>query len=267
MNFLVTRSAVFSILIHGLAVALLIFSLDFSTKTVQTLPPPGQIIEATAIDSKEVEQEVTKLKELEQKKDIQQKKQEKKLKELENKTHTAEQKRKEEELKLADLKQKQVEEEKKRKEEEQKLAETKKKQEALQKEEERKKKEVLAKQEADKKKKEAEASLKKQLAAETAAQDRQDLTVIQQYTQKIIASIQAEYNLLGLVEPGLSCVLFIRMSPTGDVIDTRISKSSGNTIFDSRAVAAVQKASPLPVPDDARVFAKMREINMTFKPN
>ena len=273
MRFLMTRSIFLSVLLHLLAVGLLIFSLNFSEEPVQLPANPVQAMGATAIDSNQVEQEVAQLKELEQKKVNQQRELEQKTQELEKKSKSAEQKRRKEEVRLANLQKRQVEEEQKRKEEEKKLADAKQQQEEIKKQaevEQKRKEEAQAKAEAEKKKKEAEEALKKQLAAEQAeqqaTQDRQDLTLIQQYTLRIKAAIQAEYNLLGLSEPGLACVIFIRLSPTGDVIDTRIAKSSGNAVFDTRAMTSVQKASPLPVPEDARVFGKMREINFTFDP-
>jgi colicin import membrane protein len=57
------------------------------------------------------------------------------------------------------------------------------------------------------------------------------------------------------------------MIPGGDVADARVIKSSGNSVFDSRAEIALKRASPLPVPDNPRIFAKMREIRLTFAPN
>jgi colicin import membrane protein len=60
----------------------------------------------------------------------------------------------------------------------------------------------------------------------------------------------------------------VRLVPGGEVIDVSIAKSSGDDIFDRRAVNAAQKASPLPIPDDRATFERLglREINMTFKP-
>jgi len=57
------------------------------------------------------------------------------------------------------------------------------------------------------------------------------------------------------------------MIPGGDVVEVRIDKSSGNTLFDSRAEIAVKRASPLPVPENPRIFDKMRVIRLTFAPN
>jgi colicin import membrane protein len=272
MSLLVTRSIFLSVLVHAVAVVLLIFSLDFEPEPIQAFIPPGEIIDATAIDSKQVEQEVAQLKELEQKKVDQQRELQQKVQELERQSRTAEQRRREEEVRLADVQKQKAAEEQKRKEEELKLADVQKKQEELKRQaevEQKRLQEAQAQAEAEKKKKEAEEALKKQLAAEqaqqAAAQDKADMNVINQYVARIAGAIQGQFNTAGL-EPGLSCVLQIRMLTGGEVTDARITKSSGNAIFDSRAIAAVQLASPLPVPDDARIFGKMREIRLTFKP-
>jgi colicin import membrane protein len=272
MTLLVTRSIILSVAVHAVAAVLLIFSLNFEPEPIQAVMPAGEIIDATAIDSKQVEQEVAQLKELQQKKVDQERELQQKVRELERQSRTAEQKRREEEVRLADVQKQKAAEEQKRKEEEQKLADVQKKQEELKQQaevEQKRQQEAQAKAEAEKKKKEAEEALKKQLAAEqaqqAAAQDKADMNVINQYVARIAGAIQGQFNTAGL-EPGLSCVLQIRMLAGGEVTDARITKSSGNAIFDSRAIAAVQLASPLPVPEDARIFGKMREIRLTFKP-
>ena len=63
-----------------------------------------------------------------------------------------------------------------------------------------------------------------------------------------------------------SCTLHIAMTGSGAVTDVQIVQSSGDTAFDNSAVAAVQKASPLPVPPDLEVLAKFRIFNFRFKP-
>jgi colicin import membrane protein len=52
----------------------------------------------------------------------------------------------------------------------------------------------------------------------------------------------------------------------GKVVEATIAKSSGNALFDQRAENAVYLASPLPVPEEIRVFEKMRSIRFTFEP-
>jgi colicin import membrane protein len=98
-----------------------------------------------------------------------------------------------------------------------------------------------------------------------AEQLRQDDLLLAQYTARINAAIIQNFNLTGL-PPGLSCVLRIRMVPGGEVVAVQIATSSGNPVFDQRATDAVTKASPLPAPDDPRLFEKMRDIRLIFKP-
>lgn len=292
MKLIAARSIIYSLLVHVLAFGLLLVSLDISPPIIQPAGNMAEVIDAVAIDNSQVEQELSRFKEIEQQRlddqARQQRELENKLNELEKKSQQAEQQRKQEELRLADLKKKQQEQERQRKEEEQKLAETKKKQEELARAEaekkrlaeEQQKKDALAKAEAEKKRLEEEA-VKKKLAEEArlkqeaeakvaaaaaAAQDRQDQGIIGQFVGRIQAAIVREFNTAGL-PAGLSCILQIRMIPGGEVVEARIIKSSGNAVFDSRAELAVTRASPLPVPQDQRVFTKMREIRLTFAPN
>ena len=277
MSLLNIKSAFLAVVIHVAAVIMLIFSLNFTPEPIQAVLPAGEVMDATAVDSKQVEQEVAQLKELQQKKVDRERELQQKVQDLEKQSQTAEQKRREEEARLVNLKKQQQEQEKKREEEEKKLAEAQKKQEEMKRQaeiEQKKREEAQAKAEAERKQKEAEQALKKQLAAEQAAQqaaqqeaqDKADMSVINQYAARITSAITAQFNTVGL-QPGLSCVLQLRMLPSGEVTDARVTQSSGNAVFDSRALAAVQRASPLPVPQDARIFGKMREIRLTFKPN
>jgi colicin import membrane protein len=283
MNLMLSKPLLLSILLHTVAFGMLLVSLDLTPIPRQTISSQENIIDAVSVNNEQVEQEIAKIKELEQQKlDEESRKQqaaEQQLKDLQKQTNEIENKRKLEEKRLVDLKQRQQDEGKKRKEEELKLAETKIQQEALnkQREEEEKKRLQAAEQKKqdeiklaeEKKRLQAEAALKRKLAEEerlqNEAQDRQDINEINSYVARITVAIEREFNTAGL-PPGLSCILRIRMIPGGDVVEARIDKSSGNAIFDSRAEIAVKRASPLPVPDNPRIFGKMREIRLTFDP-
>ncbi|MGY8813429.1 MAG: cell envelope integrity protein TolA [Gammaproteobacteria bacterium] len=283
MNLMLSKPLLLSILLHTVAFGMLLVSLDLTPTPRQTISSQENIIDAVSVNNEQVEQEIAKIKELEQQKlDEESRKQqaaEQQLKDLQKQTNEIENKRKLEEKRLVDLKQRQQDEGKKRKEEELKLAETKIQQEALnkQREEEEKKRLQAAEQKKqdeiklaeEKKRLQAEAALKRKLAEEerlqNEAQDRQDINEINSYVARITVAIEREFNTAGL-PPGLSCILRIRMIPGGDVVEARIDKSSGNAIFDSRAEIAVKRASPLPVPDNPRIFGKMREIRLTFDP-
>jgi colicin import membrane protein len=54
--------------------------------------------------------------------------------------------------------------------------------------------------------------------------------------------------------------------PGGEVMGVEIVKSSGDATYDRQAENAVRKASPLPVPEEARLFQKFRRFNLVFSP-
>jgi colicin import membrane protein len=255
-----------SVILHAVAFGLLLISLDLTPTPRQPLGNQEPIIEAVTIDSQQIEQELSKIKELEQQKEQDQIRRqealERQLSELEKKSTEAEKRRLAEERRLLDLKQRQQQEEQLRKQEEQKLALAKKQQEE---EEQNRRLEAERKKQEELRLAEEQRQLKEAQDAQNL-QDRQDLNIINTYVGRIADAIEREFNTAGL-PPGLSCIFQIRMIPGGDVVEARIDKSSGNTLFDSRAEIAVQRASPLPVPEQPRIFDKMRVIRLTFAPN
>jgi len=290
--FITTRSFLFSVIMHIVLISLLIISIDL-TPAPKRLPKVN-IVKAVAVDKQQVENELQKIKDAEKKK---REAEEQRQKELEQKAEAAKKERIEEEERLKDLKKKKTEEIKKREEEQirlkeleskrkieeekKKLAEEKRKleeekkrktEEELKKLEEKKKQEEAdrkRKAEADKRRKAENELLKQQMLEEQMeleeAQNQQDLNILAQYQQRIAGLVEREFNMTGLSDD-LSCKIYIRLIPGGDVVDVRIIETSGNKLFDNRALTAVQKASPLPVPDDVRLFEKMREIRFIFDP-
>lgn len=285
--FLTSRSFLLSLTLHLVIGVVLFFSFDFTSKPITPPKPMVNIVKATAVDKNQVDQELKRLKEKEEKKkqdELNRKKElERKEKELKKKLDA--EKKKQDEIKKKKeqekLRLKKQEEEKKKKAAEKKRKE-KEAAEKKKREEERKKKEAEKKKlEEEKKKKEAERkrkekeeaerkareqALQEELEAEQKAeQERKDLTEIQKYQIRIARAIENKFNRLGL-EEGLSCVILIRMIEGGKVVEASIVKSSGNELFDERAHKAVFTASPLPVPDESRLFEKMRNIRFTFEP-
>ena len=53
MTLLLTRSIILSVIVHAIAVAMLIFSLEFSPEPIQAVMPAGQIMDATTVDAKQ----------------------------------------------------------------------------------------------------------------------------------------------------------------------------------------------------------------------
>lgn len=252
------RSLLLSVALHVVFGALLLLNIELFPRA---LVPPVQhvkIVRAVKVDDRQVEAELKRLQDIDKQKEAEQKKKEQelaaRLEELRKKTDEAERKRKAEEKRLADLEQKKKQEQKEREDLDRKRRQ----------DEEQKKQ-----AEEEKKRKEAEEAMKKQVAEEEQRLNEQRLrdeqNVISEYSERIRDAIRQEFNTTGLPD-GLYCVLQIRMIPGGEVVEVRIAKSSGNAVFDRRAEVAVGKAAPLPVPGDARLFEKMRELRLTFAP-
>ena len=129
-----------------------------------------------------------------------------------------------------------------------------------------------AKKQADAKRQAAQAkALADELANEeselaAAAQGRQDQSQLARFTAAILRQVSNNFVAPDF-KSGLKCTLLVRMIPGGEVVDARVVKSSGNPTFDRQAELAVRKASPLPVPDEPRLFQQMKEIQFEFDPS
>ena len=283
---LILQSGLFSITLHLALLGMLVMSFDFASKPLLPMPQPGRdIVKAVTVENKQVEQELQKIKDAENEKLKKQQELEKKLKDLESKAARAEQQRKNEERRLMEAKRKQQQEKKQSELEQQKLAQLKQEQQELEKnrkleeekrkkaeeDEKRRKDEERKRAEEEQKQKAAEEARKKQLAEEQrqreAAQARQDQQMLQNIAADIYRRVVNNFNISGL-PPGLECELTVRTVPGGEVVNVIVSKSSGNEIFDRRAIAAVEKASPLPLPEDAATFdrLKLRQFSLPFRP-
>ncbi|MCI0590788.1 MAG: cell envelope integrity protein TolA [Gammaproteobacteria bacterium] len=296
------RSFIYSIGVHVILAVILIVSFQFMPQPV--FPPPAQvdIVQAVAVDESKVEAEITRLKEEEQRKrDAEGAHQ----RELQRQAEAAKQKREAEEKRTAELQKQQAEEKQKKEEETKDLEKLKQEKEALEiqrkaeeerlKEAERKRAEEEKRKEQEKRKQEEEQrrieeEKQKQLAerkrideekrrkeeeqarlaelkTEEEALERERLRQEQSVIDRYITQIRAKVSQVFIYpEKGLSCELFVRMIPGGDVVEAKVIKSSGNAIFDRQAEIAVMKASPLPVPEDPRVFERMRDIRFEFEP-
>ena len=121
----------------------------------------------------------------------------------------------------------------------------------------------------------AEALLDEQLQEESTTNARQAAQAqarsaaiqaeVDQYSAMILQQVQQNWIVPQKVEH-LSCLLEVQIAPGGMVTQVRLLKSSGNDALDRSALAAVNKASPLPVPKDSAVFNAFRRFTITVKP-
>ena len=283
-SFVKSRAFVYSVALHLVVITILIIGIEPSKKIV-AMGPTKPLIEAKAVNLAAIEAEKKrqadalakqKQAEIDKRKAEQEKKREQAEKEK------REQQRKEQEKQQAELAAKQRAEEKKQAEEKaRKEAEAKRKAEEKKAAEEKKRLEALKKkkeaEELAAKKKAAEEKARQQALDEAIAEEERELAAaaqkavedseIARYKLAISQKIIGVFSYPKQLEKGLVCTLYVRLIPGGDVIEARVIKSSGNTTFDDRAEKAVLKAAPFPVPDDPRLFAKMREFRFVFDPS
>lgn len=128
----------------------------------------------------------------------------------------------------------------------------------------KKEQEEALRQQALIKQQQAEALKQQQAAAANRAKGLQDL--VDKYKALIQQSINENWSVPAGINTALVTELLIRLAPDGTVIQVTVLKSSGNDLLDQSAIQAVQKASPLPVPDNLEAFHVLREIRLKLKP-
>lgn len=63
----------------------------------------------------------------------------------------------------------------------------------------------------------------------------------------------------------LVCTVQISQLPSGEIIDVKIARSSGNKAYDDSVERAMRKSSPLPRLNDPLAFSMARNINLKFE--
>ena len=255
-----------AIFVHLLVFAAIALSFT-SSETKVTAVKTEKVIQAVAIDESKINEEINKLKKSEKQKVREQKR-------LQDSAKKAKAERRKEEKRLAALRKKQKQEalknKKQREEEAKRLAELEQKR----KEQEIKKKEAeeqLSKLEKERAEKKAELEREEKQRQQEAAAKKQEQFVqseVARYTDMIKSEITRRWVFPASYQKGMKCKIVVRLIPSGDVVSTTIVQSSGNPAFDRSVEMAVQKASPLPVPDSSSgLFDHFRELQLVFDPN
>lgn len=257
----------------------------------------AKAIQAVTVDSKEVMEEINRLKDIKARKRQAELNRQLKLKqeaEQAKRRALAEQKRvvamKREAARLEKEKQRKLLEEKKRlkevadkkRQEEKKLAEMREKQENLQKQQA-----LEAKKLAEIKNKKAEEFAKverarqEQIKAEIARKQEEEARrkseferaeqarvagVVDKYKALILNAISRQWILPESANSRMSSQFRIHLAPNGAVLDVSLMRSSGDPVLDRSARDAIYKASPLPVPADTKTFNLFRDISLTVRP-
>lgn len=272
-----------SVLMHIAIGVVFVISLEFTPKTPRQMQPEVNVIEAVAVDESKIQYELDKLKKAEQRKKDEE---DRHQRELESDAQRAKRQRETEEQHLAELKKKKELEkqnltqlEKKKKAEAELAAKQQEHLKKLQKDnDELALKKKQEQQELDKiamqrkmeteqaAERERQDALKKQQERERAEKDAVAKQAVGEFTALIKAKVESVWIKPTNFAPGSACTVSVKLIPTGDVVDSKLSNCTGGDIFSRSVETAVQKASPLPVPKDPVAFDRMRDIDFLFKP-
>ena len=112
---------------------------------------------------------------------------------------------------------------------------------------------------------EAEAELLRQQEAERRA--KLAARIETEYLARIRDQISSAWVYPPGVDPEQEVDVELSLVPTGEVVNLTILNGSGNQAFDRSVEQAILNASPLPVPEDIRIFeASFRQFRMKFRP-
>jgi colicin import membrane protein len=89
---------------------------------------------------------------------------------------------------------------------------------------------------------------------------------IDRYSEMIRDKIKRNLVMPPDVPKGVEAKFSVRLLPGGDVLDVVLRKSSGSASYDNAAERAIYKAKPLPVPQQAELARRFRELELTVKP-
>ena len=158
----------------------------------------------------------------------------------------------------------------KKEETERKVAVERKKQEEA---EQQKKVDAEKRKRDDERKKQdrqrAEDSIKEQMAEEEKTRATTKASrlapLIDKYKAAIAQKVQRHWAPPPTSRKGLKATIHVRQTPSGEVLDVGVVRSSGDATFDRSVVNAVYKASPLPLPENTDAFD--RDIEFNFDPD
>ncbi|MDO9054175.1 MAG: TonB C-terminal domain-containing protein [Gallionella sp.] len=111
-----------------------------------------------------------------------------------------------------------------------------------------------------------EAVLREQAAREQAAQEAATGRVVDEYIAKIAGKIRRNIVMPPDVAKDARAEFLVTVLPGGAVLNARLAKSSGNAVYDTAVERAILKSQPLPLPADASLFKRFRELKLGFQP-
>lgn len=106
------------------------------------------------------------------------------------------------------------------------------------------------------------AEMERQRAAQAAAGDK----LVNEYVARISSKIRHNIVMPPDVPDTARAEFDVTLLPGGSVLDARLTKSSGNPAYDAAVERAILKSQPLPLPPDATLFNRFRQLHLVFTP-
>ena len=124
--------------------------------------------------------------------------------------------------------------------------------------------ELAAREQADAARAQADQAAKE--ANAKAAQEASTSRVVDEYKAKIMEKIRRNVVMPANVPDDAKAYFSVTLLPGGTVLKAELTKSSGNALYDDAVQRAILKSDPLPLPPDASLFSRFRELSLVFKP-
>jgi len=102
--------------------------------------------------------------------------------------------------------------------------------------------------------------------AQAAREQAARAGVVDEYTAKIQNKIRRNIVMPPDVSSDARAEFSVTVLPGGTVLPPRLLKSSGNAAYDSAVERAILKSEPLPLPADASLYSRFRELKLVFRP-
>lgn len=109
-----------------------------------------------------------------------------------------------------------------------------------------------------------EKQLQDQLAEEEANAKLRSSPAMSQYAAALQQHVERNWNRPPTTQGGLECTVAVSQSQNGAVLRVQVEQCNGDAAVKQSIEMAVQRASPLPLPSDMRLFE--RNLRFIFKP-
>ena len=90
--------------------------------------------------------------------------------------------------------------------------------------------------------------------------------VMDEHIGKIVGKIRRNIVMPPDVADDARAEFAVTLLPGGSVLSAKLARSSGNAAYDNAVERAILKSQPLPLPADAALFNRFRELKLVFKP-